>query len=83
MMKPFITQNMVYEELHTYGGTAGRDMSALAIGIKESVPDTHIRARVGQAHYLDHQIELCCNIIDLIGKTFDRMNFNNYEVKQY
>ncbi len=47
-------QNMVvvYEGLHTYGGMAGRDMEALAIGIKESVQDEHIRARVGQVFYL-------------------------------
>ncbi len=43
---------VVYEGLHTYGGMAGRDMEALAIGITESVQDDHIRARVGQVQYL-------------------------------
>lgn len=43
---------VVYEGLHTYGGMAGRDMGALAIGIEESVDDDHIHARVGQVHYL-------------------------------
>lgn len=43
---------VVYEGLHTYGGMAGRDMEALAIGIKESVQDEHIYARVGQVEYL-------------------------------
>lgn len=43
---------VVYEGLHTYGGMAGRDMEALAIGITESVDDDHIRARVGQVAYL-------------------------------
>ncbi|MHC4403037.1 MAG: tyrosine phenol-lyase [Planctomycetota bacterium] len=43
---------VVYEGLHTYGGMAGRDMEALAIGIAESVQDHHIRARVGQVRYL-------------------------------
>ncbi|MCB9267321.1 MAG: tyrosine phenol-lyase [Lewinellaceae bacterium] len=43
---------VVYEGLHTYGGMAGRDMEAMAIGISESVKDDHIRARVGQVLYL-------------------------------
>jgi tyrosine phenol-lyase len=43
---------VVYEGLHTYGGLAGRDMEAMAIGIRESVDDQHIRARVGQVEYL-------------------------------
>ncbi|HMS99363.1 MAG TPA: tryptophanase, partial [Saprospiraceae bacterium] len=43
---------VVYEGLHTYGGLAGRDMEAMAIGIKESVDDLHIHARVGQVLYL-------------------------------
>jgi tyrosine phenol-lyase len=43
---------VVYEGLHTYGGLAGRDMEAMAIGIRESVDDNHIRARVGQVQYL-------------------------------
>lgn len=48
---------VVYEGLHTYGGMAGRDMEAMAIGIKESVQDAHINARIGQIRYLGQLLE--------------------------
>ena len=59
---------VVYEGLHTYGGLAGRDMEAMAIGIGESVSDEHIRARVGQVIYLgEKMLEYNVPIVHPIG----------------
>ncbi len=48
---------VVYEGLHTYGGMAGRDMEAMAIGITESVDLDHMKSRVGQVRYLGELLE--------------------------
>jgi tyrosine phenol-lyase len=59
---------VVYEGLHTYGGLAGRDMEAIAIGIAESLDDNHQHARVGQVEYLGHKmIEYGIPIVKPIG----------------
>lgn len=47
---------VLFEGLHTYGGLAGRDMEAMAIGIAESVEESHIRSRVGQVVYLGEKL---------------------------
>jgi tyrosine phenol-lyase len=60
---------VAFEGLHTYGGMSGRDMEALATGIREMVEtDDHIRARVGQVQYLwDKLIEAGIPLIRPVG----------------
>ena len=47
---------VVYEGLHTYGGLAGRDMEAMAQGIREAVTEEHQHARIGQVRYLGRRL---------------------------
>jgi tyrosine phenol-lyase len=49
---------VVYEGLHTYGGLAGRDMEAMAQGIREAVTEEHMAARIGQVRYLGRKLEV-------------------------
>ncbi|RKX24567.1 MAG: tyrosine phenol-lyase [Candidatus Zixiibacteriota bacterium] len=49
-------QVVIYEGLHTYGGMSGRDMAALAQGIRESVDDDYIKYRVEQTNYLGERL---------------------------
>jgi len=60
---------VAFEGLHTYGGMSGRDMEALARGIREMVEsDAHVRARVGQVEYLgDALIKAGVPIIRPVG----------------
>jgi tyrosine phenol-lyase len=47
---------VVFEGMPTYGGLAGRDLEALAQGMREMVEDAYIASRVRQVEYLGQQL---------------------------
>lgn len=47
---------VLYEGMPSYGGMAGRDMEAMAQGIKESVDDAYIAHRIAQCRYLGEKL---------------------------
>ena len=48
---------VVFEGMPSYGGMAGRDMEAMAIGIEESVEYSYIEHRVEQVAYLGDKLD--------------------------
>ena len=59
---------VVYEGMPSYGGMAGRDMQAMAIGFQESVQDAYIEHRIKQVRYLGDRLkEAGVPIIEPVG----------------
>lgn len=59
---------VVYEGMPSYGGMAGRDMEAMAIGLKESMQFEYIEHRIKQVRYLGDRLrEAGVPIIEPVG----------------
>jgi len=49
--------NIMFEGFITYGGMAGRDMAALAVGLNESTEYDYLHARISQIQYLGQKLK--------------------------
>ncbi|MEN8116971.1 MAG: tryptophanase [Bacteroidota bacterium] len=56
MYKQASVFNIMYEGFNTYGGMAGRDMNALAVGLNEVTDEHYLENRIQQVAYLGNKL---------------------------
>ncbi|WP_323192937.1 beta-eliminating lyase-related protein, partial [Halostella sp. PRR32] len=49
-------RGILYEGFSTYGGMSGRDIEAMAVGLREAVEEAYIADRVEQVRFLGERI---------------------------
>jgi len=57
LYKRAMVYNIMFEGFNTYGGMAGRDMAALAVGLNEATEFEYLQTRIKQVEYLGQKLK--------------------------